>query len=138
MEAEDVLYAVLVGALFGTIVLVMAGIRSFRAARGRRLVDEAHRTLADGDREGALERLKQALWKARQSPDLERRILADIAALYRAAAPQARPVEPILADYDALIAQVVSLSQRDTHKASSEILQVQAVKRTLLGRLPPL
>ena len=133
MEFEDVLESVVWALPFLVIAAIFYGIAAWKKNKGQGFHAEAKQLLSQGNHKEARELLLQALWKANEIPQLERRILTDLGKLYEEINVAFDP-----GDYMVLIRQFEQLSTKKSHKAISEMKKVQAVKKGLIGGMPTL
>jgi hypothetical protein len=130
MSAEDLLESILWAIPFLAIAGVLYAFAIWKKSKGKGLCAQARERLRSGQRGEARELFLQALWKANEEPSLERLILSDLSRLYGDVGP-AFPG----GDYEVLIGQFEQLSRKKSHKALSEMKQVQALKKELIGRM---
>ena len=131
MQPEDVLQSVAVAAPFFVIAAACYAVAIRKKRRGVGLQGKAHALMERGDDKTAREALLAALWSANEQPAIERRILDDLRQLYARSG-----VELQTDDYDLLIVQFERLSRKGSHKAWSELKQVQSLKHQLIDRMP--
>ncbi len=131
MEPEDFMEALLWGAPFFLIALVFYGLSANKKRVGNKLQLQAQAELEAGRSTRARDKFLQALWKANEEPALERQILRSLQAL-----PIEAKVPLAFADYELLIGQYEQLAKKSSHKALSELKQVQALKLELIQRVP--
>jgi len=133
VDADDLLGSLLWALPFFALAGALYAYGMHKQRRGRRLHARAQELLSGGDREQARATLLQSLWNANETPELERRILADLAGLYRDAG-----VSCDLNDYDVLVRQYEQLAKKHSQKALLELRAVQGLKRQLIDRMPRL
>lgn len=126
---DSVAHALPFLALAGVFYLVAL----WKKSSGRSLHARAQQHLLAGNRKGALDDLRQALWRANEEPVLERRILTDLDALYRDAG-----LPFSAANYELLIEQFDRLSKKHSQKAHAEMKKVLALKKQLIDHMPAL
>jgi len=131
MTTEDILESLVWGLPFFLIAIVFYCIALWKKGKGRGLHAEAQRLVESGDQQTARHVLLEALWKANEEPKLERRILADLCRVYVKAG-----VSFDSGDYEILIRQYEQLAKKGSHKAFSELKEVQALKKSLIDRMP--
>ena len=133
MEAEDLLESLAWALPFLALAGVFYALAYWKERKGRGLHAEAQQLLSSDQPEQAREILLKSLWKANETPALERRILVDLRELYRKAGVAFDP-----SDYELLVRQFEQLSKKGSHKAFSEMKEVQGLKAALIERLPAL
>ena len=131
MQPEDVLESIVVAVPFLLLAALFYGLAARKKHKGKSFHSQAKQLIENGNDTEAREVLLRALWSANEEPHLERNILADLRELYTRVG-----IELETDDYDLLISQYESLSRKGSHKAWSDLKQVQALKSELIDRLP--
>lgn len=131
MAADDILECLAYALPWLALAGVLYAFAFWKKSKGRKLHAEAREHLATGDLDEARDRLLQALWKANEEPEIERRILADLDVVC-----QRSQVDFRSDDYEVLILQFEQLSKKGSHKALAEMKKVQALKWRLIERMP--
>lgn len=120
-------------AIFGGIAVLFAGLYWWKLSTARKLLAGADEAIARGDPKGALEQLKEGLWRANEKGSLERAMLERIELLY-----SKHSVTWDGSDYRLLITQFEQLSRASSQAALEEMKQVQGLKQQLIERMPAL
>lgn len=130
MDADIVLESVLYASPWLLVAALFYAIAWWKKRRGKDLFSEARELLAAGQVREARESLLSALSSANEEPQLESAILAE---LERCCTESSASI--CFEDYRALISQYQRLSRKGSHKALSELKQVQSAKSQLIGRM---
>ncbi len=131
MQPEDFLEAFAFAVPWFLLAGLFFAIAAWKKRKGGGLHAEARQLLAEGKDIEAHPVLLEALQSANEEPRIERGILADLGGVYQRAGIAFRAD-----DYELLILQFEQLSKKGSHKAWSELKQVQALKFELIERMP--
>ena len=115
------------------LIIVSLVIRSSKEKKANTLSSRAFNAIADGDDKLAISLLKQALWQANESPQIEEPILSKLKELYKK-----HNIEHDFGDFEKLIEQFRILKKKSSMKSAKEIQKVVELKKALIDRMPEL
>jgi inorganic pyrophosphatase/exopolyphosphatase len=118
---------------FLIIAVVFYSIYLYKISKAKQLLSEAEEAEKDGNLASAVILLKQALWKANEKPEMEKRILlslTDIFGKYQ--------ITLDTGDYEKLIEQFQILKKKSSRKSLQEMGKVNKLKKELITKMPDL
>lgn len=130
MESDIVLESILYASPWLLVAALLYSIALWKKRCGRNLHADARLLLSEGRSDEARENFLCALWKSNEEPQLEREILAELRQFFGDANRGFRPN-----DYEKLIRQFENLSKKSSHKAFSELKEVQTAKSHLIDQM---
>ena len=131
MEMEDILEGIVWALPFLAIAGIYYVIAIWKKTKGKGLHARARELLDSGSYKEARDVLLQSLWKANETPQLERQILNDLSRVY-----ENLGIAFESSNYKELIRQFEMMSSKHSQKAISEMKKIQALKKDLIDRMP--
>lgn len=128
---DPITIALIVVAVLGLLIGFI--IRSKKEKKANTLSSRAYNAIADGDDKLAISLLKQALWQANESPDIEEPILSKLKELYKN-----HTIEHDFGDFEKLVEQFRILKKKSSMKSAKEMQKVVELKKVLIDRMPEL
>jgi len=128
---DPITIALIVVAVLGIIIGYI--ISKSKEKKANELSSKAFNAIADGDDKLAITLLKQALWKANESPDIGSPVLSKLKELFLK-----HNIEHDFGDYEKLIEQFRILKKKSSMRSAQEMKKVVELKKKLIDKIPEL